>query len=207
MSVIAQTKEKTTHDLILQWTLWTTIPPLPKRKPLFSLPPKEQNSTPNFEEEEDIESIKSEQRPGKMRKIGDFSSFEDFWTIFDQAEKPSEIQARGGLFCFRKDVVASADDPVNRSGNRYSTYFDVDSKDEAKYREIEKKYLHILLTILGHNFQYSEKVTGVIFQSFPAKAEISVWVVSLDDVETAIFERNLFKTFGKDLKIEKKKIA
>ena len=142
-----------------------------------------------------------------MRKIGDFQCFEDFWTVLGKAERPSQIHARGGLFFFRKDVQPSPEDPLNKFGNRYTITFKVEAKDEEGNRKVETKFLHILMTVLGRNFQYCERITGVILQSLMTEVKVSIWSMKMEKEEQDIFEGHIQHTLGKKMKVEKKTIV
>ena len=63
------------------------------------------------------------------------------------------------------------------------------------------------MTVLGRNFQYCERITGVILQSLMTEVKVSIWSMKMEKEEQDIFEGHIQHTLGKKMKVEKKTIV
>ena len=188
-----QNPEKTTHDLIYPFTVWSTVPSLPK--PNFS--------SISEEEDYDEDQIKLNQTSIPIYQIKEFLTFEDFWPIYNNLERPSSLFGRGGYY-FLKSGLKSGN--LEFISDCYYTIFNVSCKNDNLSRDVEIRFLHVLLTIFGHNFQNSDKILGVVFESNKNDSKLSVYVNKLEQLERDLLKKQIYSFFGKGLNIQHKEV-
>ena len=184
--------DKKSGDLSGAWKLYSSVPP-----------------DPDIEEEEDdfdIIYFRENQRQTELKKIKEFSNYDEFWEAYNKAPRPSTLWGRGALYFVKKGVMPTQSDPAHSGGTSYTKKYSVLCKDDPGSIKVENKFLHIVLSILSKNSIKGDPVTAVIFESTKTETMITVWCQPMDNDEAEQTEKHLRTIFGKGTVFVKNKI-
>jgi len=182
--------EKTTHDLLFPFTFWTTVP---------SLPPV---SLVNGEEEDfDEDLVKQSQKPTDMKSLKEFLTFEDFWTIYNTLERPSTVYGRGGYYILKSGFKPPCTDSIQFPGDIFYIKYSATCRNDTESRDVEIKFLHVLLTVLGHNFPLCDRIYGITFESRKTEAIIAIQAYKIEEPERDILKKQIIPIFGKNVSV------
>ncbi|KAK9462216.1 translation initiation factor eIF 4e-like domain-containing protein [Lipomyces oligophaga] len=159
------------HPLRHKWTLWYTKPASAGRSANWS---------------------------DQLKEIISFDSVEEFWGVYNNIPKASELPLRSDYHLFRTGVRPEWEDEQNSKGGKWA--YQCQDKQSV---DIDKLWLNTLLGTVGETIDGNGKdqVMGIVATIRKAHYRISVWIGSFTD-ETVV--RNIGLQFKKCLELSDK---
>lgn len=123
-----------------------------------------------------------------IKEIYSFQSVENFWRLYNNIYKASELKPSSSYYLFRKGILPQWEDPENENGGRWIHYcnFSISSnerKDEKinnnfnnNKEEIEEKWMNTMLACIGEDFPMSKCIKGCVINSKRNQMRISLWI-------------------------------
>ena len=99
-----------------------------------------------------------------------FDNIADFWSLFNTVKVPSLIPNKLEYHIFRTGTRPNAEEDINKNGGSWII--------ECKPWDVDKFWLNTVLYTIGHNFQYSDDVVGLVVTCRHQEnfGRIQVWV-------------------------------
>lgn len=110
-----------------------------------------------------------------LKKIGDFSTPEQFWGIYEHMKRPDSLPRGCEYFLFRKGIRPLWEDPSNIGGGRF--YINM-KKNPITNKIWEDLQIAFLLT--KEDFF---KICGIVMNVRTSEIILSIWTKSLNDIE------------------------
>lgn len=104
-----------------------------------------------------------------LTQISDFSSWDQFWEIYQHLQRPSSIPVNCELFFFKKGIKPVWEENENRGGGKFILRIKKDHADKAWER--------LLISFLGQSF---DLIVGIVVISKQAESIISLWTKELE---------------------------
>ena len=157
-----------------------------------------------------------------IKEIYSFQSVENFWRLYHNTNKASQLKPSSSYFLFRKGVTPQWEDPQNENGGRWIHYCNYPSssnsnelneenekqkemKDIEKVKEeIEEKWVNTMLACIGEDFPSSEFVKGCVINSKRNQMRISLWINCKDNQK---MNKLIGQKFKMILNIENEKVV
>jgi len=117
-----------------------------------------------------------------LHSIHDFSSIEDFWSVYNSVEKPATLPKGCRYYIFKKGISPLWEDKHNKGGNEISFLINNDTNKEIVSDIFEK----VLFSIIGETLPESTSVNGVEFTTRVNNYRITIWTghVSQESLST-----------------------
>ncbi len=146
------------HPLSKKWTLWFTKPPTPGMK-------------------EDWNDL--------LKNVISFSCVEEFWGIYNNIQKVSELPVKSDYHLFREGVKPEWEDEQNKRGGKWAFQF----RDRQNVN-IDEVWLYSLLATIGETIETPDSsldtVMGVVVNVRKGFYRIGLWTRHSDPGETEI---------------------
>jgi len=132
------------HPLMNRWTLWFTKPP----------------------------SGKGEKWDELLKEVVTFDSVEEFWGIYNNIAKTSELAIKSDYHLFKQGVRPEWEDPQNKNGGKWAYQF-----KEKRSVPIDDLWLHVMLAAIGETLEGDDanEVMGVVVNVRKGFYRIGVW--------------------------------
>lgn len=132
------------HPLMNKWTLWFTKPP----------------------------SGKGENWNDLLKEVVTFDSVEEFWGIYNNITKTSELSLKSDYHLFKAGVRPEWEDEQNKHGGKWAYQF-----KEKRGVPIDELWLHVMLAAIGETLESDEahEVMGVVVNVRKGFYRIGVW--------------------------------
>lgn len=119
---------------------------------------------------------KSKNWDERIKKIGDFSTVEGFWRIWNHVKLPTHISVGCDLMIFQSDVEPKWENPENRQGGRLVAEMTKEFRNDC----MSTNWLNTILGLIGEqcSIEHVAHCNGVQFQSRRQMDKISMWVAS-----------------------------
>lgn len=109
-------------------------------------------------------------------RIGQFSTVEDFWRLFNNLKRPSKLGTVDFSF-FKKEVVPDWDDETCIRGGRWLAKL-----EGFKPRDLDDLWLSVILTVIGEGFgEAGHLISGVVVASRRKDSKIALWLSDQSD--------------------------
>jgi translation initiation factor 4E len=108
-----------------------------------------------------------------LHPLHSFDTIEDFGRILNSVEHPARLLKGCRYYVFRKDIRPLWEDPAMTGGS--IVFAEVD-KEPDRSREMEEKWIEIVLEALGSDAPHANSVLGVEYSSKPSSWRIALWV-------------------------------
>jgi len=133
------------HPLMNKWTLWFTKPPSGKGGNDWS---------------------------ELLKEVVTFDSVEEFWGIYNNISKTSELSLKSDYHLFKAGVRPEWEDIQNKNGGKWSYQF-----KEKRAVAIDDLWLQVMLAAIGETLETDEakEVMGVVVNVRKAFYRIGVW--------------------------------
>lgn len=118
-----------------------------------------------------------------IKKIVSFSSVEDFWCLFNNLMKPSNLPIKGNYHLFKEGVMPAWEDPANAQGGKWVVEF------ERRQSEIlNQVWLYTSLALIGEQFDDMDDITGCVISCRKARNRLGLWTKTAmsEDVQNRI---------------------
>ncbi|KAH8154367.1 uncharacterized protein LAJ45_02135 [Morchella importuna] len=151
------------HPLMNKWTLWFTKPPSPKGENNWN----------------DL-----------LKEVVTFDSVEEFWGIYNNIAKTSELALKSDYHLFKAGVRPEWEDPQNKNGGKWSYQF-----KEKRAVPIDELWLHVMLAAIGETLEAEDdkEIMGVVVNVRKAFFRIGVWTKSSGGGKTAPSRESLME--------------
>ena len=110
-----------------------------------------------------------------LKKIGDFSTAEEFWGIYEHMKRPEALPRGCEYFLFRKNIRPLWEDPANIGGGR----FYINMKKSPITNKIWED-LQIAFLLTKEEFF---KICGIVMNVRTSEIILSIWTRVLNDIE------------------------
>lgn len=132
------------------------------------------------------QGIKNQPWKFNLKHVYDFSTIEDFWSVYNHVIPPSELTVGRDYNLFKKDVRPEWEDPRNRKGGKWSVT--PASKTRKVGNEIDDLWKEILMAMVGGGFgDQSPLICGASYSARKQQDRISVWIESELSLKEEIF--------------------
>lgn len=145
------------HPLNSKWTLWYYLP----------------------EKSADWEKC--------QHRIHKVDTVEDFWSLADHIQLPSELHSGVDYSFFKNDIRPMWEDPQNVKGGRLT----VISASKVKSAQIDEVWLDVLLFLIGENHPNADSVCGVVLNTRNYGMKIAVWTSTQDGLKIAEIAKSI----------------
>lgn len=178
------------------WVFWTDVAPLiSSTSPSGSLP---DNKIP-----EETEIV---QKPKVLVGLESFSTYKEFWGIYNGLDQPSSLNGRGSYSISRDGVIPIDTDKAHCNGVQYYIVSQCKCDFDEKSVDFEAQFIHILFGIISNqNFDF-KNVTSITFTSNPNSASIIIWTYCDSDDNYTILKEKLTTIVDKRYQINEKRI-
>jgi translation initiation factor 4E len=132
------------HPLNTEWSLWTSV-----------------KTDTNKKVENWMDTVKN---------IITVNSIEDFWGVFNNIPKASELNYPFDYYFFRKDIQPMWEDPANIHGGKMTLMF----KKTCDAEFIDKVWLYTVLGCIGEQFE--DNICGIALNIRKHQDRINVWI-------------------------------
>ncbi|KAI9294658.1 eukaryotic translation initiation factor 4E [Neoconidiobolus thromboides FSU 785] len=110
-----------------------------------------------------------------LKKIITVDTVEDFWGVFNNISKASELANGANYHLFREGVKPEWEDKANSQGGKW-----VFQAKKGKY-DMDNLWLYTLLACIGEAFDINDELNGVIFSARRELYRISIWTRNCDN--------------------------
>jgi len=151
------------HPLQNKWTMWYNAPPT-----------KKVNST-------------SWKQDVKHNKITDFDTVEDFWCLFNNLSKPSELADKSNYLLMKEGIV-----PEWESAKDGGCWRVVPQKENMQ--EMNKLWLWMVLAVIGESFDDGNDIMGAVIFVRARGTKLELWTKHSSDSVICLRIGNQLKT-------------
>lgn len=134
------------HPLMHRWTLWFTRPP---------------------------SGQKGENWGDLLKEVIEFDSVEEFWGIFNNIQKTSELAPKSDFHLFKKGIKPEWEDKQNAKGGKWAYQF----KSPRNKKEMDDLWLFTMLAAIGETLEDpgDNEVMGVVVNVRRGFYRIGLW--------------------------------
>lgn len=133
---------------------------------------------------------KSKSWADNLRKITNFDSVEDFWSIYNHIQVASKIGLGCDYSLFKEGIRPMWEDPQNRCGGRWL----VNLSKTQRVQELDRLWLETLLCMIGEAFgDDSDQICGAVVNIRPKGDKLAIWTSQADNAESVIKIGKQFK--------------
>jgi len=108
--------------------------------------------------------------------VHEFSTVEEFWCMYNNIHYPSEI-GFADYSLFKKGILPAWEDPICMHGGRWLC------KLPPKYKTLDEIWLHLVLAMIGENFEHGDKVCGSVVSARARATKVALWISTGDERE------------------------
>jgi len=108
--------------------------------------------------------------------VHEFATVEDFWCMYNNIRPPSEI-GNSDYSLFKKGILPAWEDETCKRGGRWLC------KLSPKYRPLDDMWLHLILALIGENFEDGSYICGAVVSPRVRQTKVALWISSADDKE------------------------
>jgi len=132
------------HPLMSKWTLWFTKPPSSKGESNWA---------------------------DSLKEVVTFDSVEEFWGIYNNIQKTSELALKSDYHLFRERIRPEWEDRQNKNGGRWSYQY------KNKKDTIDDIWLNVMLAAIGETLEKEgdNEVMGVVVNVRNKFFRVSLW--------------------------------
>ncbi|KAL1916255.1 uncharacterized protein VTP21DRAFT_5872 [Calcarisporiella thermophila] len=114
-----------------------------------------------------------------LKQLITFDTVEDFWGVYNNVAKASELAMGSNYHLFKKDVRPMWEDPANAQGGKWSVQLPRNRTGDA----INDMWLYTLLACIGEAFEHEEEICGCVVSVRKIFYRIALWVRTCEDRE------------------------
>ncbi|ODQ64097.1 translation initiation factor eIF4e [Nadsonia fulvescens var. elongata DSM 6958] len=116
-----------------------------------------------------------------VSEVISFDTVEDFWGVYNNIPKASELPIKGDYALFRKGIKPEWEEEENKDGGKWSYVFNKTIK-----QAIDEKWLNIVLGSIGETLEEDEEesvVTGLFLNIRKNGVRVELWTKISEDEE------------------------
>jgi translation initiation factor 4E len=111
-----------------------------------------------------------------LKHCGEFTTIQEFWSIFNNILPASSLTIHSNYHVFRKGVVPMWEDPQNKLGGKFVLTI---PKKDSKAGRCDEWWLYTLLSILGETLDINgDQVCGAVVSIRKSQDRIALWLKS-----------------------------
>lgn len=104
-----------------------------------------------------------------MRKIYTFDTVEEFWCLYDQIFKPSDVTVNADFHLFKAGIEPKWEDPMCANGGKWTI-------GTSQKTSLDTMWLETLMALIGEKFDEAEEICGVVANvRVGRQARLSLW--------------------------------
>jgi len=134
------------HPLQHSWTMW------------YEQPNKGKHDPTNWQ--------------GSVKRIATFSTVEEFWSLYNNLIKPSDLPMRTNYKLFKEGIMPMWEDEQNKKGGKWMMQLRHNDKDPEL---ITRAWLYTVLGMIGGAFTDGEEVHGAVVKLRNKANRITLW--------------------------------
>jgi translation initiation factor 4E len=110
-----------------------------------------------------------------IKKIGSFSTVEDFWAYYNHLIRPNDLQYSCDYHLFRSGIRPMWEDDENKRGGKFILRLPKKKRLASKYWE------DLVLAFVGQQFEVMDEVCGVVVSTRYQEDIIAIWNKTAED--------------------------
>ncbi|CAM8924414.1 unnamed protein product [Rhodiola kirilowii] len=103
-----------------------------------------------------------------LRQIYTFDTVEEFWCLYEQIFKPSNLPGNADFHLFRAGVVPKWEDPECDNGGKWSIPSNIKTT-------LESMWLETMMALIGEQFEDADEICGVVASVRLRGDKLSLW--------------------------------
>ncbi|RAL54537.1 unnamed protein product [Cuscuta campestris] len=139
--VVDAPPSKQPHKLERKWTLWFDNQSKPKQGAAWG---------------------------SSMRRVYTFDTVEEFWCLYEQIFKPSEVTVNADFHLFKAGIEPKWEDPECANGGKWT--IGINQKTH-----LDTMWLETLMALIGEKFDEAEEICGVVASVRPRQDRLALW--------------------------------
>lgn len=139
-----------------------------------------------------------------LKKLHDFSTFEDFWAIVNSIEAPSELQKGCRYYIFKKNIQPLWEDQQNTGGREISIQYHFPRRSTPEFFNLLKgvhakshqKWIKLVTAVLSNSEEYfheKESINGVEFTCRANAIKVGIWTKPIAEKQYESLRVDLLK--------------
>ncbi|KAK6641828.1 hypothetical protein RUM44_013546 [Polyplax serrata] len=129
------------------------------------------------------ENDKAKQWGDNLREIFSFNTIEDFWSLYNNIKKPSELKQGSDYCLFKKGVKPMWEDPFNKHGGRWL----ISLEKKQRNSDLDKYWLEIILCMIGEAFDsHSDDICGSVVNIRSKGDKIGLWTANAKEESSVL---------------------
>ncbi|EAX94194.1 Eukaryotic initiation factor 4E family protein [Trichomonas vaginalis G3] len=117
-----------------------------------------------------------------IHPLTDFSSYEDFFAIYNSIEPPSDLPKACRYYVFQKGIQPMWEDQANQNGTQYTVEIpnpNEKNKEKGVILEAQNKWLDLVLSVFT-TFPV-DKINGIEYNNRGTTIRLGVWTRKLEN--------------------------
>jgi len=111
-----------------------------------------------------------------LQLCGEFSTAQDFWTIFNNIIPASQIPTSANYHLFCKGIIPAWEDPANKHGGKFVMTM---PKKDSRAGKCDEWWLFTVLAVIGETMDASgDEICGVVVSIRKSQDRIALWLKS-----------------------------
>jgi translation initiation factor 4E len=111
-----------------------------------------------------------------VKKIIDFDSVEDFWRLYNNIAKPSELGTGSNYHLFKTGTAPEWEDPVNKAGGKWVLNLPRKRAPPGQPETVDEAWQWTLLALIGEFFEeHSDEICGVVISPRKGTNRLALW--------------------------------
>ncbi|KAF6216860.1 hypothetical protein GE061_001210 [Apolygus lucorum] len=116
-----------------------------------------------------------------LKKIGTFTTIEDFWSYFNHLQPPSLMKPGCDLCLFKEGIRPAWEDPANKRGGRWDINLD---KSNFSTSNLDDYWMKLSMDLIGGRFDEQDGlINGAMVNRRDRANRISIWTSASHDRE------------------------
>jgi translation initiation factor 4E len=112
----------------------------------------------------------------KLQLCGEFSTAQEFWTIFNNIVPSSQIPMGANYHLFCKGILPAWEDPANMNGGKFVMTM---PKKDSRAGKCDEWWLFSVLAVIGETMDMSgDEICGVVVSVRKSQDRIALWLKS-----------------------------
>ena len=127
-----------------------------------------------------------------LKELVTFDTVEDFWGVYNNIAKCTEIPAGSNYHLFKKGVRPMWEDPANAKGGKWVVQI---LKSSSKADDVNDIWLNSLLACIGESFEQEDEICGLVMSNRKAFYRVALWTRSSNRRDVCESIGRQFKSF------------
>jgi translation initiation factor 4E len=120
-----------------------------------------------------------------IKKIDNFSTIEEFWTVYSHLRRPNDLSNVSDFHLFKKDVRPVWEDPVNAQGGKWMV--------RLKKGIASRLWEQLVIAIITEQFDVGREICGAVLSMRHSEDILSLWNRTASDSRLNLRIRDTLK--------------